>query len=211
MAHFTLTVQQIIKGNVDIFDFDYPIFNDEYKKKFESDFIDYFLLEEIAHETIGLFKLRLKSKLNLIMPIYNKIYESQLLEQRILDNYDVTENYQRDVINKSNRESLNISNVKNNNVSKELYKDAPKTKIDIDKFDTVTNLSKNISDMISDSTMNNEENINDTTTEKWERNMKGNIGVQTDSDAITKYWTSLRNVTLEIFENELSCLFMGIL
>ena len=39
--------------------------------------------------------------------------------------------------------------------------------------------------------------------------MTGNIGVQTDADAIVKYWTSLRKVEQEIFD-ELECLFMGV-
>ena len=39
--------------------------------------------------------------------------------------------------------------------------------------------------------------------------MKGNIGVQTDADAIIKYWKSIRNVEQEIFD-ELECLFMGV-
>ena len=71
---YTVTLNQIIQNNVTIFDFDYPIFREEYRETFEQHFIDYFLDEEIAHETVAQFKLRLKSKLNLIMPYYNKIF-----------------------------------------------------------------------------------------------------------------------------------------
>ena len=88
---YTVTLNEMIKNNVTIFDFDYPIFREEYRETFEQHFIDYFLNDEIAHETVALFKHRLKVKLRLIMPYYNKIFETQELEQRILDNYDVTE------------------------------------------------------------------------------------------------------------------------
>ena len=190
---YTVTLNQMIQNNVTIFDFDYPIFREEYRETFQQHFIDYFLDEEIAHETVAQFKLRLKSKLNLIMPYYNKIFMTQEMEQRILDNYDVTETYNRNVVSDS------VNSV--TSTTKNLYKDAPKTKIDIDKFDTVTNLSKNEGTTSADGFSSN--------TEKWERRMTGNIGVQTDSDAIVKYWSSLRKVEQEIFE-ELECLFMGV-
>lgn len=190
---YTVTLNQMIENNVTIFDFDYPIFREEYRETFEQHFIDYFLDEEIAHETIAQFKLRLKSKLNLIMPYYNKIFMSQELEQRILDNYDVTETYNRNVVCDS------VNSV--TSTTKNLYKDAPKTKIDVEKFDTVTNLTKNEGTTSADGFSSN--------TEKWERRMTGNIGVQTDADAIVKYWTSLRKVEQEIFD-ELECLFMGV-
>ena len=190
---YTVTLNQMIQNNVTIFDFDYPIFREEYRETFEQHFIDYFLDEEIAHETVAQFKLRLKSKLNLIMPYYNKIFLTQEMEQRILDNYDVTETYNRNVVSDS------VNSV--TSTTKNLYKDAPKTKIDIDKFDTVTNLTKNEGTTSADGFSSN--------TEKWERRMTGNIGVQTDADAIIKYWKSIRNVEREIFE-ELECLFMGV-
>ena len=56
---------------------------------------------------------------------------------------------------------------------------------------------------------NNTSNVNNNSLENWERRMQGNIGVQTDADAIIKYWKSIRNVEQEIFE-ELECLFMGV-
>ena len=198
---YTVTLNEMIKNNVTIFDFDYPIFREEYRETFEQHFIDYFIDEEIAHETVAQFKLRLKIKLNLIMPYYNKIFLTQEMEQRILDNYDVTETYNRNVVSDS------VNSV--TSTTKNLYKDAPKTKIDIEKFDTVTNLSKDESNsVIEGSTVNSSDGFS-SNTESWERRMTGNIGVQTDADAIVKYWTSLRKVEQEIFD-ELECLFMGV-
>lgn len=246
MAHYTLTLQQILQGGINLFDFEYPMFKEEFKPTFEKLFIDYFYLEEIAHETVGQFKHRLKTRLNVIMPYYNKLYESQELEQRILDNYDVTEEIKRVISGDMSKEfnGTSTSNTSNtstssgtntqteekhfNDLNKKWYKDAPKTRIDINNFDVVTNLTKeennndlNGSTQITGNTSTtndvteNLQNINTETsrsgnTENYTRTMKGNIGVQTDADAIIKYWQSLRNVTLEIFECELSNLFMGV-
>lgn len=206
MNKYTLTLQQIINSNINIFDFEYNLFNNNYKPVFEQLFIDYFYMEEIAHETVGLFKHRLKNKLDLILPYYNKLYMSQELEQRILDNYDVTEKITREVNGDS--ESVNKGDITRKGDNKQLYKDTPKTKIDIDKFDIVTNITKNINDEISSSD-DIAKHIS-TNIEEYERTMTGNIGIQTDADAIIKYWQSLRNITLEMFENELTELFMGI-
>ena len=206
---YTVTLSEMIQNNVVIFDFDYPIFREEYRETFQQHFIDYFLDEEIAHETVAQFKLRLKSKLNLIMPYYNKIFMTQEMEQRILDNYDVTETYDRSLVSDTVNNSTTSLNNKNNVTSKNLYKDAPKTKIDIDKFDTVTNLSKDESNSTIEGSTTSSTDGFTSNTERWERRMTGNIGVQTDADAIIKYWSSLRKVEQEIFE-ELECLFMGV-
>jgi hypothetical protein len=226
MAHYTLTLQQIINSNIDIFDFDYPLFKEEFKPTFEQLFKDHFMVEEIGHETVGLFKHRLKTKLNLIMPMYNKIYESQELDQRILDNYDITEIINRTLTGTDTkeltsgiiRELIGSGTNVTNGTTKNLYKDAPKTRIDINNFDTVTNLTKNEGNETTTLGNKDNETIDNNTTELNESNnnenitrtMTGNMGVQTDADAIVKYWESLRNVTLEIFENELSQLFMGV-
>ena len=188
-----ITIQKLVENNVDIFDFDYPIFREEYRKTFEENFIDYFYTDVIAQETVALFKHRLKIKLKLIMPYYNKLFLTQEMEQRILDNYDVTEVYNRSIVTDTTN---NISTT-----SKNLYKDAPKTKIDVNNFDVVTNLSKDEGNTSANGFSSN--------SEKWERRMTGNIGVQTDADAIIKYWQSLRKVELELLE-ELECLFMGV-
>lgn len=206
MANYTMTLQEIMEMGIEIFDFNYPFYKDDMKPIFEQLFIDYFITEEIAHETVTLFKHRLKTKLNLILPYYNKLYMTQDLEQRILDNYDVTEEITR-IINGDVIREIKGNNI-NKNVNKNLYKDAPKTKIDIDKFDVVTNLSKDEGE--NTSTNNTTEKGNTSNIEKYTRHTTGNIGVQTDADAIVKYWESIRNITMEIFDNELSTLFMGI-
>ena len=57
-----------------IFDFTYPISN-EHKKRIEIAILKHYYMNEIGMETIGLFKIYLNDRLNLIMPRYNKLYE----------------------------------------------------------------------------------------------------------------------------------------
>lgn len=70
-----------------VFDFDYPIFDESYREVLERKILRHFYTREICTETVGLWKLRLDDKMNIIMPYYNKLYESELLKFNPL--YDV--------------------------------------------------------------------------------------------------------------------------
>lgn len=59
-----------------IFDFDFPIFDNTYKNVLETKILKHYYTREIAHETYGLWKLKLDTKLNEIMPYYNQLYLS---------------------------------------------------------------------------------------------------------------------------------------
>ena len=193
MERTTLTLGEIIENNVNIFDFEYPFYSEEYRPTFERHFIEYFYFDEIGQETVARFKQRLKIKFNLIMPYWNKIFLADELEQRILDNYDVTETYTREVANNST--------ATNESTNKNLQSDTPVTRTDLEQVDYFSNIVKDIG--------NNTSNVNNNSIENWERRMQGNIGVQTDADAIIKYWNSLRQIENEIFE-QCSNLFMEV-
>lgn len=68
-----------------IFNFDYPIFDVNYKPILERKILKHFYTREICEETYGLWHLRLDAMMNEIMPYYNKLYESELLEFNPLD------------------------------------------------------------------------------------------------------------------------------
>lgn len=52
----------------------YPIFDEDYRDRLNGLIIDRYYNQEIGHETIGKFRLQFRSKLNEIMPSYNKLY-----------------------------------------------------------------------------------------------------------------------------------------
>ena len=209
MEKTTLTLGEIVENNVDIFDFDYPFYNEERRSQFEQHFIEHFYFDEIGQETVARFKQRLKIKLNLIMPYWNKIFLADELEQRILDNYSVTETYESNIENLSNAENENNINTSNESVNKNLESDTPVTKTDFEQVDYFSNIVKDIGSGTSNTTASNIINANNNRTENWTRRMEGNIGVQTDADAIIKYWQSLRQIELEIFK-QCDDLFMGV-
>lgn len=83
-------VEEIIAKSAPlIFDFDYPIFDDNYKIPLEIKIIRHFYLREIGFETLGIWKLKLNDKMNEIMPYFNQLYESELLKFNPLVDVDV--------------------------------------------------------------------------------------------------------------------------
>ena len=60
-----------------IFDFNYPVLDNETKKRIEIAILKHYYYREIAFETIGMFKIKLNDRLNLIMSRYNALYEKQ--------------------------------------------------------------------------------------------------------------------------------------
>lgn len=58
----------------------YPIFDENYRETLNNNIKEYFYFEEIAFETPARFCFKLRQKMNLIMPYYNKLYKSELLK-----------------------------------------------------------------------------------------------------------------------------------
>lgn len=58
------------------FDFDYPLATGMTKSEFECMILNHFMMRRIGYETVTAFKMALNVKLNEIMPMYNKLFES---------------------------------------------------------------------------------------------------------------------------------------
>ena len=70
------TPDQIIAASrAKIFNFSYPIYESGHKEELETKILKHYYTREIGAETVGLWKLWLNERLNLIMPKYNKLYK----------------------------------------------------------------------------------------------------------------------------------------
>lgn len=76
-----------------VFDFDFPIFDNAYKSVLCKKILKHYYTREIGLETVGLWKLKLDTLMNEIMPYYNERYQTTVYEFNPL--YDV--NYSREV------------------------------------------------------------------------------------------------------------------
>ena len=80
----------IEKSRTKIFDFDFPIYDETYRSVLETKILKRYYTREIGFETVGLWKLWLNKRLNEIMPYYNQLYKSALLEFNPLYDVDYT-------------------------------------------------------------------------------------------------------------------------
>lgn len=78
-----------------VFDFDFPMFDEKYRDVLCGKILKHYWTREIGAETVGLFKLWLDTKLNEIMPYYNQLYKSTLLEFNPLYDVDITTTHKR--------------------------------------------------------------------------------------------------------------------
>ena len=70
-----------------VFNFNFPVFDESYRKPLEIKILKHFYTREIGFESVGLWKLKLDTKLNEVMPYFNQLYKSELLSFNPL--YDV--------------------------------------------------------------------------------------------------------------------------
>lgn len=86
----------IAAARTKIFDFDYPIFDEAYRPVLETKILRHYYTREICSETVGLWKLWLEDQMNLIMPYYNQLYRSNLLEFNPFYDVDLTRDSKRE-------------------------------------------------------------------------------------------------------------------
>lgn len=70
------------EGRTTIFDFDYPLTENISKEQFETNILNHYIMRRIGFETVGAFRIALSSKLNEIMPLYNKMFDA-------MENWDI--------------------------------------------------------------------------------------------------------------------------
>lgn len=59
---------------------EYPIFDENYRSVLNAKILKHFYTREIGYETYGLWKLKLNTKMQEIMPYYNEVYKTTLYE-----------------------------------------------------------------------------------------------------------------------------------
>lgn len=117
-------VEQVIKNCLPkVFDFNFPIFDESYRSVLETKILRHYYTREIGLETVGLWKLKLSTRLNEIMPYYNKLYKSELIEFNPLYDVDLTRERKiegkgtKDTENGENRSGSNNTETTQNNDS----------------------------------------------------------------------------------------------
>lgn len=79
-----------------VFNFDFPMFDEAYRLPLEIKILRHYYTREICEESVGLWKLRLQDRLNMIMPYYNQLYSSELIQFNPMYDVDLTKESTKD-------------------------------------------------------------------------------------------------------------------
>ena len=186
-----------------IFDFNFPIFDEAYRNVLCTKILKHYYTREIGLETYGLWKLKLDTKLNEIMPYYNKMYESVNLEYNPLYNIDMETKHSRTSGDDISRDTVTTGNITTDSENK--FLDTPQGGLDgILDTDYLTNVTLNNASENTNATAN--ESVKSTTTEEYTTKITGKASGSNYSRMIMEYREALINVDMMIID-ELKDLF----
>ena len=204
-----------------IFD-NFPIFDESYRSVLCSKILKHYYTREISAETVGLWQLWLNTRMGEIMPYYNKLYESALLE---FDPFKDT-NYSRnhggtftgDTV-RNGRSEIDVDNSVTSNgtsSSKNLFSDTPQgaiTNIENESYLTNATLIKdtdtNTTNTDGNSTTQNTETTGITNTDNWIETIVGKQSTVSYSKLLQEFRDTFLNIDVMII-NDLSDLFMNL-
>ena len=181
-------VEDIIQAAIPIiFNFDFPIFDENYRNVLCTKIIKHYYTREISEETLGLWRLRLNAKMNEIMPYYNKLYEAWSNEFNPLYDTDITTNHQLDRNNQQTGDSTVY----------DLYSDTPRG--------ALSGLA-NQNYITSANTSTTDATTNITSTDQYIEKITGKRGGQSYSQLLGEFRDNLINIDMMVI-SELSVLF----
>ena len=108
MAEYTIELKDVVK-NHNIFDFKYPFYDEMKRHDFEESFIKHFYFREICCPSIDRFMVYLNDKMNTVFPYYNELFKASLIDYDVLDNYKLTETYERNTESDNKQSGISSS------------------------------------------------------------------------------------------------------
>lgn len=209
-------------------------FDESYRAILCQKILKHYYLREIGSETVGIWKLWLNTRLEEIMPFYNQLYKSALIEFNPLYDVDLKRTHNRK-IDSSKQDTgtsqsvssgeINVNGTSSgtsNNTKKDLYSDTPQGAITgLENENYLTNARK-VTDTGSTSNENtstgtNKTTVNDDTSntgtanslEDYVENVSGKQGSESYSSMLLKFRETFLNIDMQVIE-EFSDLFMGL-
>ena len=176
-------------GRAMFFDFDYPLATGMTKSEFECMILNHFMMRRIGYETVTAFKMALNVKLNEIMPMYNKLFES-INSWDIFDDGEITDRTVTDSRSVSNAgTSSGTNNTTNSATSDQRFSDTPQNALqDVRDGQYVTEYNYN-----QDSATSNNTTSATTSNNTIEGGSQTERIVRTPSDKMHLYTEFLKN------------------
>lgn len=200
-------------------------FDEQYRGVLCKKILKHYYLREIGCETVGIWLLWMNTKLEEIMPYYNKLYESELIKFNPM--YDVDWNRKG---NKTGNESgsgsrstsgknsgTNTQSGTSSNTRKDLYSDTPQGALTGIESETYLSNARKVSDSgetgakssTSGSYEDSESSSNNVdTTEDYVESVSGKQGGSSYSKLLNEFRETFLNIDMQVIE-EFEEMFMG--
>ena len=196
-----------------IFDDDIPFFDERYRLPLEQKILMHYYTREICAETFGLWKLWLNNRMREIMPYYNQLYESTLLEFNPLFTKSLTETYSGDGTKDSsdNGSTTSHGSSTDNATARRLYSDTPQGALNgVENETYLTNATKNINsaNATADNNLVTSNDSSSNTTENYLRTIAGYDG-GSPSKLLKEFRDTFINIDVRVIE-ELGDLFFNL-
>jgi len=215
-------IDVIDKAVPKIFDFDFPIFDESYRIPLCKKIVKHFYTREIGLETYGLWKLKLDTKLNEIMPYYNQMYKSTLLEFNPMYDVDITKTHQgKDDSNSTKNLNGNTtsdvsSTGSSDSIKRDLYSDTPQGALTGVESETYLTNARKVTDGVStsshdvgSSSVTNAETNVFASTDSYVDHIVGKQGSADYSNLLLTFRKTFVNIDMDVI-NALEDLFMMI-
>lgn len=198
-----------------IFSFDFPIYDENYRLVLETKILKHYYTREIGLETPGLWKLKLDARMNEIMPYYNQLYRSALIEFNPLYDFDLhrehTRNENTDSTGKSEGMNRATGSVSNTSQNISAYSETPQGGLtDLINNNYLTNAQKNneTSETLTGDTVRTNSEITGkiTSVEGYIEHVYGSNGLGGYSKKILDFRKTFLNIDMMII-NDLKDLF----
>ena len=180
------------------------LFDATYKSVLFPKILLHYYTREIGFETVGLWKLKLNTKLKEILPYYNKLYESELLKFDPMHNVDLERTHVVQHIGED--EGADVRQNKNDGTVRNLYSDTPQGALNgVESEEYLTDARKVTTDN-SDTTVG-QSNGRNSYTDVYQELLAGNNGSSNYAKLLRDFRDSFLNIDMMVI-NELSGLFM---
>lgn len=110
----------------------YPIFDEAHRPYLNGLILDTYWNREIAYESVDIFTQQLRVKMQMMMPMYNKLYEAGLIDFDPLVTTDIAVTSEGTSDSTSNRDSTADSTSTQDGASRSIASTTPQTMLQVD-------------------------------------------------------------------------------
>lgn len=219
------SVDEVLNGSWDkIFTSKVSFFDEEYRGVLCKKILKHYYLREIGCETVGIWLLWMNTKLEEIMPYYNKLYESELIKFNPM--YDVdwcrkgnktgNESGSGSRSTSGNNSGTNKQSGTSSNTRKDLYSDTPQGALTCIESETYLTNARKVSDSgetgVNGSTSGSYEDSESSsnkvdTTEDYVESVTGKQGTGSYSKMLNEFRETFLNIDMQVIE-EFAEMFM---